>query len=849
MEKYEKDESRLMLARELATEAIVLLKNEDQCLPLTEGTRIAILGRTQNATVIGGGGSGASYSDHTLQAAYELAAAGLYPEPGMEAFYKKIAKQEKAGGSGGRPDLDNMDLEGLVNSGVLYEIFGRYNRPTDEPMPDASLWEQASAWTDTAICIIGRAAGGEECDRRVKDDYELLASESELIKKAAENFAAVIAVLNVDGLIDTSWIRRFPQIKAVLFMGSCGEQGMGALSDILTGKATPSGKLAYTLAEHYEDYPSAEHMSYDKDDEEGILTYESYGLSATENGSTGFAKSPVTVYQEGIYVGYRYFDSFRKKVMYPFGYGCSYAKFSWKYLGAAINDGQLIVKAVVENRSEQYSGKEVLQLYVHAPSVLLEQPYQVLKAVEKTKLLSPGERQELVLTVNLKEFASVDEERNACIMEKGVYSILLGTSSQDTVCVAEAALDKEIVTRWLIGDLGLGDANKDKIHFLRQENPRGVEKDREIEHLTISATDIRTDWPVYKGYDFSAAPKESRLRDVCEGNVSMEMFLNQMTAEELAVLCNGYGPGLPFGGLGSKAPSTIQYDDGTDIAYNSNKNAFPGYASPALKKYGIYSACYKDGPAGVGKTAWPTGMMLSCTFNRELLYEFGCACGYEAKIQGVDSWLAPAMNIIRNPIGGRVFEYFSEDPFWTGICAVQIAKGAMEHHSITVCPKHFALNEQETYRRGSERKNYDAVDSIVGARAAREIYLKPFEMVITEAKPRTVMTSFNKINGVFAAGNKALCKDILRKEWGYDGVALTDWGDMDCVVDGADAVAAGNDVIMPGGPPVIRQVLKGYKEKRVSLDEMKEAAAHLMNFVMNSKSYKEMEQASQKQVR
>lgn len=203
------------------------------------------------------------------------------------------------------------------------------------------------------------------------------------------------------------------------------------------------------------------------------------------------------------------------------------------------------------------------------------------------------------------------------------------------------------------------------------------------------------------------------------------------------------------------------------------------------------------------------------------------------------------MNIIRNPIGGRVFEYFSEDPFWTGICGIQIAKGAMENNAVTVCPKHFALNEQETYRRGSERKNYDAVDTIVEARAAREIYLKPFEMVITEAKPRTVMTSFNKINGVFAGGNRALCTDILRKEWGYDGVVVTDWGDMDSVVDGADAVAAGNDVVMPGGPPVIKQVLKGYDEKRVTLDEMKEAVAHLMNFVMNSKSYKEMRKASQ----
>lgn len=839
MTNYESVELRLSLARKLAAESIVLLKNEDGCLPLVKDTRIVLLGRTQNAAVIGGGGSGTSISENTLQAVGELAAAGLLLEPGMATFYKENAEQEKAAAIAGQPDFANMDLEGLVNSGVIYEIFGKYNRPLDEPIPEAALWEHASAWTDTAICIIGRVAGGEECDRRVKDDYYLLDSESELIKKTAEHFEKVIVVLNVIGPIDTAWIQDYHQIQAVLLVGSCGEQGMGALSDLITGKATPSGKLAQTLAKCYEDYPSAKHMSYNKDDAEGILTYESYGLSAEKNGSRGFDKSPVTVYQEGLYVGYRYFDSFRKEVMYPFGYGLSYAEFCWKYLDAEIKDGQIIVKATVENKSPQYSGKEVLQLYIHAPSGLLEQPYQALKAVEKTKLLGSNEKQELRLSVDLRELASFDEERNAYIMEKGEYNILLGMNSRETVCIVDVVLDEEILVRPLIADIGLNDANKGKIAFLKQENPCTVDKDKEITQLHISPADLRSDWPEYKGYDFSVPAQKSVLKDVCEGRVSMEMFLNQMTVEELAVLCNGYGPGLPFGGTGKQAPSTIQYEDGTDIAYSSNKGAFPGYMNPALKKYGIYSASYKDGPASVGKTAWPTGMMLSCTFNKELLYEFGSACGYEAEMQGVDSWLAPGMNIIRNPIGGRVFEYFSEDPFWTGICAIQIAKGAMENNVVTVCPKHFALNEQETYRRGSEKKNYDAVDTIVGARAAREIYLKPFEMVITEAKPRTVMTSFNKINGVFAGGNRVLCTDILRKEWGYDGVVVTDWGDMDAVVDGADAVAAGNDVVMPGGPPVIKQVLKGYEEKRVTLDEMKEAVAHLMNFVMNSKSYKE----------
>ncbi len=837
MRKYESDGRRISLARELAAEAIVLLKNEEECLPLTE-KKIALLGRTQNAAVIGGGGSGASLSENVLQAAEEFRKAGLFLEPGMEAFYKGIAEQERADEEG-RPDSGNMDFEGLVNSGIIYEIFGKYNCPQEEPLPEEKLWREAAAWTDTAVCILGRGAGGEECDRRVSDDYYLLASETELVRKAAGNFSKVIVVLNVNGPVDVDWISQYRQIQAVLLEGACGEQGMGALADILTGKVTPSGKLAQTLAKSYEDYPSAGHFSYNKEAEDSILTYGSYGLSAEENGSRGFGKSPVTVYQEGIYVGYRYFDSFQKEVTFPFGYGLSYAEFSWECVGAQIEDGRLTVRAAVENKSAEYKGKEVLQMYVHAPSGSLEHPYQELKAAEKTSLLQPGEKEEIALAVELQELASFDEDRNAWILEKGVYSILLGTSSQDTVCIADVMSEEEILIRRLSADIGLHPSNKGKIDFLRQEIPRAVEKEGEIVRLQFCASDIQTEQPSYKRYDFSVPAKESMLQDVCAGRVSMEMFLNQMTAEELAVLCNGFGPGLPFGGLGKEVPSTIQYEDGTDIAYGSDRNAFPGYMSPALKKYGIFSASYKDGPASVGKTAWPTGMMLSCTFNKELLYEFGSACGYEAEMQGADSWLAPGMNIVRNPIGGRVFEYFSEDPFWTGTCGVQIAKGAMDNNEVTVCPKHFALNEQETYRRGSKRKNYDAVDSIAEARAVREIYLKPFEMVVTKAKPRTVMTSFNKINGVFAGGNKILCTEILRKEWGYEGVVVTDWGDMDAVVDGADAVAAGNDVVMPGGPPVIRQVLEGYKENRVTLDEMKEAVAHLMNFVMHSKAYRE----------
>ena len=391
-----------------------------------------------------------------------------------------------------------------------------------------------------------------------------------------------------------------------------------------------------------------------------------------------------------------------------------------------------------------------------------------------------------------------------------------------------------VVIRKVTADIGIRPVNRDLVRLL--EPPRELLPEDAREALQVTAADFIIEKPEAAVYDFSAEPVRSTLSDVRSGRVSMEAFVNQMSVRELAVLLNGYGPGLPFGGVAAKDKTpTIEDEEGRPIGTTTRPELGFGYVNPAIEKYGITSVYYKDGPASVGKTAWPTGMMLACTFNAELAYEMGSACGYEAEMLGVDSWLTPGMNLVRNPIEGRAFEYFGEDPLLSGTMGTEVTRGAMENNAVTTCPKHFALNEQETYRRGSEKKKIDAVDSIVSARAARELYLKPFEMVITKARPTTVMSSFNKINGTFAAGNKALCTEILRGEWGFDGAVVTDWGDMDQVVDGADAVHAGNDVIMPGGPPVIRQVLKGYEEGRVTLDEMRLAAAHLMNHLLHCK--------------
>ena len=841
-QKYQSEESRQALAREIAGEAMVLLKNEDGLLPLSAGKSIALLGRTQLGVIIGGGGSGASHSKNTLGIPEELQKAGLLLSAPVSAFYQEVkARGEKASKEKDFTDGEDFfkQMEGLVASGLIYEIFGRYTPAVAEELPEEAVLAKAAKETDTALVIIGRQTGGEECDRHVEDDYLLQDSEKELLQMTCRHFPKVAVVLNVNGLIDIPAVTAYPEVKSVLFMGASGEQAAGALADILTGKISPSGKLCLTAALSYEDYPTAKHFSSNKDKPEEILQYKDYGLLAEENGSTGFAMSPVTLYQEDIYMGYRYFDSFEKPVAYPFGFGLSYADFAMVPVQSGMENGRITVSVCVKNISSRFAGKEAVELYVHKPFGKLKKAEKDLIALAKTECIAPGKETLVSLDFALTELASFDEEAMAYIIEAGKYTVLVGNSSRNTAPAAVIHVPETIVTRKVTADIGMLPVNRDKVKLLAPEKEIPAEEAAPFSpRFTVTLEDLNLSWPEYPGHDFSTEAEKSTLSDVKAGRVTMEQFVNQMSLQELAVLANGYGPGLPFGGITAKdQPPTLMYEDGSPIGTTTRPELGFGYSNPAIEKYGIRTTCYKDGPASVGKVAWPTGMMLSCTFNPALAYEFGSACGCEAEQLGVDSWLAPGMNLVRNPIEGRAFEYFGEDPVLAGVMGTAITKGAMENNAVTTCPKHFALNEQETYRRGKERKSIDAADSIVSGRAARELYLKPFEMVITQAKPMTIMSSFNKVNGSFAGGNHVLCTEILRGEWGYDGVVVTDWGDMDIVVDGADAVAAGNDVVMPGGPPVIRQVLKGYEEGRVTLDELREAVLHLMNYVMSSKAY------------
>lgn len=779
------------IARKLAEESIVLLKN-DGVLPLAEGARIAVFGRAQEEFAFSGNGSGAVHTDSGLSTLAACEAAGLQPEPALAAFYREQVRL----GVGTHKPMDWTTLGDYPNSGLMYDLFGQYIPPNEEYRLTETQYAQARAWADTALVILGRRSGGEECDRRLENDYYLSENERTLVDEVCARFDKVVLILTVIGAVDLGWTEEKPQIGAILFAGIFGEHGAGALARILTGRVNPSGRLGFTMARRYEDYPSAAHFSCNREDPDHVLDYAAYGLSAAENGSAGFAKSPVTVYQEDVYPGYRYFDAFGVSPLYAFGSGLSYSDFEWRLAAVSHDDAELVLTAEVRNLSS-LPGKTVLQAYASAPA--LPRYPKRLVGFEKTALLEQGKPGTLTLRIPWQELAAYDEADAAYSVSAGTYLIELGESFGAIAPVLKIRVPQTLLVEQCTNALGILPCNRDKLSFL--EAPAdGRRLPEDVAEITL--TEIAP--AVHRQEETADFPEALGLSDL-----------------ELACLCVGYGSGIPFEAyLDYKCPETAYYEDGTPVTVNDHPTGFKGNLSPAMPKVGLRSLFYKDGPAGVGEIAWPTEMLVACAFNRALWADFGRCVARECERGQVDVWLAPALNLHRNPLLGRCFEYFSEDPFLTGSAAIAIARGVQEDGRVLVCPKHFAANEQETFRRGKARTHTDAVDSIVTEKALRELYLKPFKMLVEAGGIRCLMTSFNKINGTFAAGSEDLCTRILRGEWGYSGAVVSDWGDMDTAVNGADALHAGNDIVMPGGPPVIAQIMAGLEKGTVTREDL-----------------------------
>lgn len=696
-----------------ACEGSVLLKNNNRFLPLPKGTAVAVFGKAQTDYVKGGGGSGdvtVSYIKNIYEG-LKTGAERVTVFDKLSLYYKNYADRE---------------LEKGAFSGDI----------TEPPVPK-ELLEEARAFTDTAIIVINRFSQ-EGIDRKNDETdsyFNLRKGESELVKTVTAGFKHIVVLLNVGAMIDTSWFADNDCIDAAVMLWQGGMEGGLAAADIITGVVNPSGKLADTCAASFDDYPS----------------------------SAGYYESPEYVkYTEDIFVGYRYFETIPGKaecVTYPFGYGLSYTDFSISNINICRSGRTVFVNADVTNVGK-YAGKEVLQVYYGAPRGRISKPLKELCAFSKTKLLTPGETQNITITFCVDDLASYDDtgivQKSAYVLEKGLYNIFVGNSIRNaSEPVYSFELDENTIVEQLteyctperLGKRLLADGSYADV-------PDAVQQRHAFECE-------------YDAVEYAHREEKIMLMDVADGKADIDEFISQLTDDELIHLVSGQ----PARGVAN----TCGMGD--------------------IEAYGIPAVMTADGPAGirinkecgVNTTAFPVAALLACTWNTDLVEEIGKAGALEAKENNLSIWLTPALNIHRSPLCGRNFEYFSEDPLVSGKMAAAMVRG-IESRNIVAVPKHFACNNKEDNR-------FDS-DSVVSERAIREIYIKGFEICVKEAKPRMIMTSYNIINGVRASENAELITGILRKEWGYSGMVTSDWWNH---AEHWKEIKAGNDVKMPIG--------------------------------------------------
>lgn len=743
-----------------------------------------------------------------------------------------------------------------------------FTEPFVEPAISGVSQKEIDAMkADLAIYVLSRNSGEGKDRTPGAGDYELSDTEKTAIANLANAYGNLIVVLNVGGVIDTKFLRAQEGIGAILLMSQAGNIGGHALADVLTGKVSPSGHLTTTWAENYEDYPNAKtfsHMNGDIHDE---------------------------YYEEGIYVGYRYFDTFDVTPAYPFGYGKSYTTFDVKTEEVTADAKQISVKVCVTNTGATYSGKEVVQVYYSAPTGKLEKPYQELAAYAKTKELAPGESEELIITYQVDRMASYDVQRASYVLEAGTYYVRVGVNSRATKVSAAVVLDQETVTEVLSNRLVL-DCEMNELSSA-DVTPYGyAEEEAEKEQackLDIASTDIETKTVTYEETNAEIAANTSEkkitMQDVMSGQATLDDLVGQLTIPEMAELCVGTSRGNMGGDTaiigsssavvpGAAGDTTSLMIEDRDIR---NLVLADGPAGLRLSKHfkadveGNVIPGTSDAPipgmdllmAGSPKpeipedaidyyqycTAIPIATLLAQTWDVDAIKECGDIVGEEMKEFGVTLWLAPGMNIHRNPLCGRNFEYYSEDPLVAGKCAAADTLGVQQHAGVGTTIKHFALNNQEDNRMHT--------NAHVSERAAREIYLKGFELAVKEAKPMSIMTSYNLINGIHSANNKDLLTAITRNEWGFDGIVMTDWGttggmEMNQGMEfkygcssAAGCIKAGNDLTMPGKQEDVDEIIASVGAKDgdvvcpITLGDLQTCAKRMLNTIMKSSAYME----------
>ena len=656
-----------------------------------------------------------------------------------------------------------------------------------------------------------------------------------MLAQVCESYKDVVLVINTGGLMDLAFADEFTNIRAIVQYVQAGQEGGNAFADVFTGEVTPSGKMTDTWAKTYNDYPGAEVFSY----KSGNLMKE--------------------YYEEGIFVGYRYFDTFQIPVRYGFGYGLSYTDFAITAGTVSVSDlgtmdPKVSVEVNVKNSGDTYAGKEVVQIYASCPQGKLVKEFRRLAGFGKTKLLAPGEEQQMTITFPLYQLASYSEDQAAWILEPGKYGIWVGNELNTSVLSGALELDQEAVMVQCENICPLKEELNEIMPFARKVQARELAwheelKAKGIAPVAVKAADIPTEKVAYQ-----------QIPDVLPGKAGE--IVEQMSEDQLVQMATG-DPGkdqsnalgsagisvpgsaaetplvaakepwnvasiaLADGPAGLRLKKEYQVDDGRIVPTDFLAALEGGFFAEEQVKRGAsyYQYC----------TAIPVGTLLAQTWNLEMVQELGEMIGHEMELFGVTLWLAPGMNIHRNPLCGRNFEYYSEDPLLAGMMAASMTLGVQKVPGCGTTIKHYACNNQEDNRMGS--------DSVLSERTLREIYLKGFEIAVKDAQPMSIMTSYNLINGVHAANCYDTCTKAARDEWGFAGAIMTDWTTTNVQIQGectaAGCMRAGNDMVMPGMEEDHENIRKELKEGTLDIRELKRCIYNTVNIILQSNQYED----------
>ncbi|WP_320968154.1 glycoside hydrolase family 3 protein [Hungatella hathewayi] len=817
------------IARRAASEGFVLLKNDGHLLPLAAKGKIGLYGAGAVKTIKGGTGSGDVNERDCVSICQGLKAAGyeVTSDAWLSSYETIYADARQAWKEEVLRKLKQYD-------GNFFQAYS--TTPFVVPCGDSIDEEAAKAdGADMAVFVLSRIAG-ENADRHdTEGDYFITKEEKSLLAQISASYDSVVLVINTGGLIDLAFTEEFTNIKSIVQFMQAGQEGGSAFADIMSGAVNPSGKMTDSWAYTYLDYPNARTFSH-------------------KNGNTDTEK-----YEEGIFVGYRYFDTFDVPVRYGFGFGLSYTEFSVVGTGVSASglgtdQPKISVTASVKNTGNTYAGKEVAEVYVSCPQNGMPKEYRRLAGFAKTRLLSPGENQDLTITFPLYQLASYHEDRSAWILEAGTYGIWVGNSLESASLSATISLDADVVMvqcesicerkenlKELIPDAG---KMKEK-----EAAWKSLAESLKLPDLSVCADQIVTETVAY--------PEHSGVTEGKAGEIVSTLSEEQLIA--LATGDPGKGQENALGSAGLTVPGAAAETSSAAIESPWNVASMVLADGPAgLRLHKTYQVV--DGKINKGSflqafeggffadpeepegttyyqycTALPVGTLLAQTWDVNLLKEAGEMIGREMELFNVTLWLAPGMNIHRNPLCGRNFEYYSEDPLLSGMMASAITLGVQKVPGCGTTIKHFACNNQEDNRMGS--------DSVLSERALREIYLKGFEIAVKNSQPMSIMTSYNQINGVHAANSYDICTKAARDEWGFAGAIMTDWTTTTASTAGvctaAGCMRAGNDMVMPGVKEDHDNIRRELKEGTLEISALQRCICNTVNLVLQSNQYED----------